>query len=673
MPRLPWLLFCVAVPCPAVGAAELPAKAPAAAVTTTESLGLSTAEAVEHENEVEPPSGDEVYAAAQQALAQAKGARERLRALHTVANLQRRRGDFAEGLSSAQEGLAEARRLGNLRLEVDFLYLVGRMHWNLSDFPRALQSHLEELRKAEELGDLARLARTHAGLGLTYHRFGRSDDARHHFELGLQLAEKAGDDRVRSSILFSLGNYYLGEANLSQAVNLHEQALALRRSHGNRRAIAASLTSLGTIAEEQGLLERAREYFAQALENFEALNYRRYIANTQRRMAEVLRKLGRTDEGLRHLRAALEVAATLNSAEVSADLYREAALTHEARGEFALALGFERRLAEAREQMRNELDRRTVAELHARYRAEQRELEITLLKRDQELQQAELRRRRFQNVALGLGLIGGVSLLGAVVFVQLQRLRAERRLRAAHEHARAQAESADRLKTRLLQMAAHDLKVPLTALHAAAAHIGDAPGADAEVRQLAAGIQSDTARMRGLVRDFLDAAAQEEGNLQLHVAELDLPALVRSAVERLRPVAAEKRQQLHCPPASALPLVRADADRLHQVFDNLIGNALKFTPIDGEIFITFGVAGAWAFAEVRDTGPGFGPEDFARIFSPGEPLATKPTGEEDSTGMGLFIARELLTLQGGRLEVQSKLGEGAVFRVLLPTVPGGQA
>ena len=382
----------------------------------------------------------------------------------------------------------------------------------------------------------------------------------------------------------------------------------------------------------------------------------------------VLRKAGRVDEALAHLQTARPIADSLKSLEVLADLYGEFSLTHEARGELAAALDFERKLEAVREEMRSAQDRQKMAELRARYREEQRELEIALLKREQELQQAEIRRRRFQNIALGVGLVGGVVLLGAVIFVQLARLRAERRMRLATDHARERAESAEQLKTRLLQMASHDLKVPLTSLHAAATLIGETPGAAASVRQLAAGIQADTSRMRALVRDFLDAAAREDGNLQLHLQDLDLAALVHRAADQLQPVAAQKGQHLHCIPAGPLPLVQADPDRLHQVFDNLIGNALKFTPPGGKIAVGFGAAGGWVFAEVRDTGPGFGPQEFARIFSPGEPLSGRPSGEEDSTGLGLFIARELVTLQGGRLEVQSKPGAGAVFRVLLPAV-----
>lgn len=623
--------------------------------------------------DLESLDGDEAWNAAQQTLAQAGTELEKLHALVTVVNLQRRRGDYTAGLIAARDGLTRARALLDTRLEVDFLYLLGRLYWNLTDYPRSLEHHLDELHVAERLGDASTLARTHGGLGLTYQRFGRQEDALSHFKSGLEFAAKAGDERMRSSLLNSLGNYYLATGANEQARAVHEEALKIREGYGNHRAISESLTNLGLIADAQGDTTKALVYLQRALTTFEALKYRRYIANTHRRLARVLRKAGRPDDALTHLQTASAIADTLGSAEVFVELYDEFSQLHEARGDFAAALEYQRKLAAVTEQMRGEQDRQRVAELRARYSAEQRELEIALLKRDQELQRVELTRRRTQAVALVGGLVGGALLLGTIIFLLRLKLKAERQLHSATEHARERAEAAERLKSRLLQIASHDLKVPLTALNATAVLIGREPQDPEAVRRLAEGIQADTARMRSLVRDFLDAAAMEDGNLQLNSTECDLGAIAQAAVQSLEPVARAKRQRLLFQAAAvALPPVNADGDRLRQVFDNLVGNALKFTPPGGDVTVVLGEAAGWVFAEVRDSGPGLGPADFARIFAPYQRLSAQPTGAgEDSTGLGLFIARELLTLQGGRLEVQSQPGSGAVFRVNLPVAGRG--
>jgi signal transduction histidine kinase len=609
------------------------------------------------------PDGDQDLAVAQSAYAAATDEPSALRALSTIVNLHRRRGDYTEGLAGADEGLARARAIRDVALQVEFLYLQGRIYWNLTDYPRSLEIHLEELVLARQLGDPFLLARTHGGLGLTYQRYERDEDALHHFHLGLTEAARATDNRMRGSLLNSLGNYHLTRGELERAVELYEEALTIRVASGNSRAIAETLTNLGLAADARGDHLSALDYLRRALVTFEALKYRRYIANTHRRMGRVLRNAGRMEDSLANIAAAERYAATLESDDVLADILYELALTQEAKGDLNAALATQRRHATLREQLRNAEDRRRMSELRARYGAEQKELEIQLLRQEQALLAAEQSRRRSRQIALISSLGGGITLLAALSFFQLLRLRGERRLRRATEDARRRAETAEQVKSQLLRMASHDLKVPLQALHATAGFIADQSEDASGVRRRARDMQSDTARMQTLVRDFLEISAVEQGHLHLHPTRVDLPAIACETAAVLRPLALRRQQQLTAhPPAGVLPHVRADAPRLRQVFENLIGNALKYTQDGGEISVLFGMQGPWVFAEVRDNGPGLKAADFARIFDP----SLSSTSAEGSNGLGLMIVRELLNLQGGRLEVQSQPGQGAVFRVLFP-------
>lgn len=589
-----------------------------------------------------------------------------LRALVRTANLQRRRGDYAAGLATAREGLERAKQSGDERLQFEFLHLIGRIEWNLTDYPHAIETHLEELRLAQKLADPKLLARAHAALGLTFQRFGQAATALEHFREALKLAEQADDQAQVASVFNSLGNHYLEVEDYARAKEMHSRALAIREKLGHTRSLADSYTNLGLVADATGDTAGALTQLERALEIYQRFGMKRYIANTHRRVATVLRRAGDLTGAQAHLEEALAIAQPLGSAEVLANIYEEYAEVAERKGDLRTALDYQRMLADATETMRGERDRQRIAELRARFDAEQRELEIRLLKRDQELQTAELRRRRSQNVALAAGLVLGVVIFGAVIVVQRVRLHAERRLLAATEHARERAENAERLKTRFLQIASHDLKTPLNALTATANLLARAPEDEAAVRRLAEGIRADTARMATLVRDFLDAAAIEDGNLEMHLSEVDLAAITRTAVETLQPVALLKRQTLTFQEPASPALVRADADRLRQIYDNLIGNALKFTPPEGRVEIALGEVDTCVYAEVRDSGPGLKPEDFGRLFAPYSRLSARPTGKESSMGLGLFITHELLALQGGRLEVESQPGKGAVFRFLLP-------
>jgi len=591
-----------------------------------------------------------------------------LTALLATVDRQRRSGDYVAGLAGARDGLARAVRRGDERLQAAFLNRQGRLFWNLGDYPDAIESNLQELRLADKLGDARLQARAHLSLGTTYYRFGRQADALVHFSLARTLAESVGDREDLAMILNGLGDYYLTAQDYDRAGEMHQRALALRQALGQKASLADSLTNLGLVAAAKGDPERALANLQQALEIYQKYKFKRYLANTHRRMATVLRQVGRTDEAVAHLQEAMRIALPLQSADVMADIYAESAATAERRGDFAAALDDERKREAETEKVRNERVRQTIAELEAKSQADAKELQIKLLQRADELKVAEIRRRRFESLALAAGLVVGLTAAGAIILLQRARLRSERLLRSATEEARGRAEEAERLKTQLLQMASHDLKVPLRALQAhAELLLAESPLAPApDVRRLAANMRSDASRMRSLVEDFLTAATMERGTLQLRMQTLDLAAVAREAAEGLLLVAAGKQQPLTLDPASTPALtVLADGPRLRQVFDNLLSNALKFSPFGGAVRVAFGRVGGWGFAEVHDSGPGLTPEDFGRLFDRERPLSAAPTGGEDSSGMGLIIARELIALQGGRLEVESRPGVGAVFRILL--------
>lgn len=621
---------------------------------------------------LDPIDAQQARTLAQKALAAARTERDALGALIELASLERRIGDYAKAMATARDGLARATALDDGRLRAEFLYLVGRIHWNLTDYPASIEAHLQELRIATTLADAAALAKAHTGLGLTYESFGQPENALEQLRAALGFATQTGDKEQLALVLNSLGNHFLDRKDYAQAGDYHRRALQLRETLGSTRGVADSLVNLGLVAEATGDPATALDDYQRACAIYEQFGLKRYLANIHRRIGATLGRAGRTDEALAHLRAALDIAEPLGSQEVLANIYAELARVHEGRGEWATALGFERRRAAAMEAVRRESDRQQVAEFNARYALERREREIERLRGDQAVHEAEIRRQRFQSVALGALLGLGVVVFAAVFWVQRTRLRAERRLRAATEEARRHAEAAERLKSRLLQIASHDLKAPLAALNASANRLERAPSDAETVARLAAGMRADTARMGALVRDFLDAAAVEAGRLHLHPASLDLATVARSAVEGLRGVADAKQQRLTLTtPPTPLNGVAAEEDRLRQVFDNLLSNALKFTPVGGAIEVVLGESANWVFAEVRDNGPGLRPQDFARIFAPQSDHSAVPTSERNSTGLGLLITRELLALHGGRLEVESQPGCGAVFRVLLPTAGRG--
>ena len=243
----------------------------------------------------------------------------------------------------------------------------------------------------------------------------------------------------------------------------------------------------------------------------------------------------------------------------------------------------------------------------------------------------------------------------------LERATAE--LRQANE----QLKSLDRLKDDFMSSVTHELRTPLTSIRALAELMRDDPKIDlAQRRQFIEIIVAETERLSRLVNQVLDMAKIESGHADWHTTELDLVALVHQAVTTTQELFHERQATVAVSVPAALPLLRADPDRLMQVLLNLLSNAAKFVPVPGgQVQVRLSADAAGVTVAVQDNGPGIHAEQQALIFErfrQGGDSANRPQG----TGLGLPISRQIIEHFGGRLWVESQPGEGATFAFHLP-------
>lgn len=226
-------------------------------------------------------------------------------------------------------------------------------------------------------------------------------------------------------------------------------------------------------------------------------------------------------------------------------------------------------------------------------------------------------------------------------------------------------------KNRFVGMAAHDLRNPLSSisttaqlLEARAEHEGNTAHARL-LRQI-----SDSADyMSDLILDMLDVSRIESGQMELLREPSDLALLVEQTLNLQHHAADEKNIQLT---ADLFPGIDLNVDRrkIIQVIDNLISNAIKYTPEGSSVVLEIGQDPNTAWLKVTDQGCGIEPSDQKKIFEPfGRIEKNRPTGGESSTGLGLFISHNIIAAHGGRLEVESISGKGSSFTMHLPVSP----
>lgn len=249
--------------------------------------------------------------------------------------------------------------------------------------------------------------------------------------------------------------------------------------------------------------------------------------------------------------------------------------------------------------------------------------------------------------------------LGRQVVAQFEAHRNFRRLQAVAEQ-----------KDELLRVASHDLKNPLQAILASAEFIGSLLDTEEhdreEVREFTALIAKRARNMKQLIEELVDGGALEDGTIQLQQEPVDLAALAHEVVTGLDSYAREKRIALELVRGATGLMVHVDLARIRQVVENLVGNAIKFSSSETTVRVQVARQDDMVWLTVTDEGPGLTEADQAKLFSKYATLSARPTAGESSTGLGLFICRELVQAHGGRIFAGNAPGHGAVFTMLLP-------
>ena len=263
-----------------------------------------------------------------------------------------------------------------------------------------------------------------------------------------------------------------------------------------------------------------------------------------------------------------------------------------------------------------------------------------------------------------VGMRGVTMDITAAVEAEIERAE----LLERESQARQQAEEASRLKEEFLATVSHELRTPLNAVVGWSRLLNSGQLDPDGARHAVEVIERNAASQRQIIEDLLDVSRIVAGKLRISTQPVDLLLIIHAAIDAVQPAAEAKEIKIATHVADPDAIVRADNERLQQVFWNLLANAVKFTPAGGTIDVYLERNGSLAEIRIEDSGPGIPQEFLPRIFERFSQADGSSTRKHGGLGLGLAIVRHLVELHGGTVSAANRESGGAVLTVKLPVM-----
>ena len=501
--------------------------------------------------------------------------------------------------------------------------LIG-VHYRLGNYAVALDlylKHLDEITSLDAKQDKANLFNNLSGI---YGALGDYTMAISMLEQTIHIRRETNDHQGLASALLNMGNVYLRQRRFEDALHIYNESLQCAQKANLNREQGAAYYAIGNVYAEQEQYEEAVANFEKALSITTAERDENNRAFTLQAIGKIYAKKVfskfNIDTAITLLNDALKEAESLQNKRAVYSILKELAIAYESAGKFEEALHYERAYRDLKDDLVGEEQQKRTQSLMILHQTEQ-------AKKDAELE-------RLKNIELADAL--------------------------------KKVEEANAFKTELLGIAAHDLKNPLQVISGFSSLIDETSSLD-EAKQHATLIQSSSARMLKLIKDLLETAALDSDKLELNKIPVNLADLLRAVAEHNRPNAEKKSQTIELDLED--DLVEIDLERMREVFENLVSNAVKYSPNGKRIVVGSRRSELGIVAFVKDEGQGLTEEDKQKLFGKFQRLSARPTGGESSTGLGLSIVKQLVELHGGKVWAESDgKDKGTTFFVELLTM-----
>lgn len=600
------------------------------------------------------------------------------------------------------------------------LSFIGLASAYKGDYKTSFEYHQSAIRVAEEQRDSVQLGYCYNNFGRLFFEQGDLTRAYNNFIKCYEIFENTNEDIGKAYVARSLSNLYKSQGDYAKALKMSLRAYRLRKKIGEPRPLISALTELGLVYGELKQKDSANISFKQAdsiaykikdnislaelkmgwaefLSNNGDINYAdtlahnaywmvvnaknyRLLPRVNLLMGQIHYKLKQYDKSMVYLKTLLSL-----TSEANLDLQRDAhfylSQIYEKQDDEQRATLHINRYLILKESLQSVELARQIEKLQFQLEIEKKESENELLKANNERKDAMVARQRLENIIL----IAAVFFVSVLSFIQYRNTKKKRltskklELQYAKIETQKQeiADQNEKLEKRnqelselnhekdtLMNIVAHDLKSPLNRIHGLAELVEVEGNVSNEQIKYLGLIKDSTRSGLDLIVDLLDVNSLEV-NREPHYSNFNLSSFLRDRVSAFGHYATVKEIEIKLIERD-IDEVSLDHEYLARIMDNLISNAIKFSPRNSLVIISAEKTNGYYVIEVKDHGPGFSSNDKKFLFQKFKKLSARPTAGETSNGLGLAIVKILVDRLGGRIELNSTPGAGSEFTISFP-------
>ncbi len=538
----------------------------------------------------------------------------------------------------------------------------GAIYYYLEIDDLALSYFLQALRISDSISYDLGVANASNNIGNIQEQHGQYEAALVSYRKARSIALRMGEKRSAVRTLANIAQVYQGLKDYDKAIEICDSALHEIEDPNDSKTYGLVYSFMGNIYRDKEDYRQALHYTDLSVKNYTAAKEEASEISALLDRAHLENILGQREAALKDATLAMQMAREFGAKITLMGCYDELALIAKGMEDPNLALQWMEKSKTLSDSIHTEESQTALANYQALYEVNQKDSEIDLLSKDKEIQEA-----RLTNVWYLFGLVSVVLLaMVSVVVILVRSNKARSRINQELQGKNEQLNNLNHEMSGILHVVAHDLKAPLNQVTGLLSVVEEEGNLNAKQEKMLGLAKKVTNNAGNLVKDLVELGSAEQQAAHLQKVPVPLKSLVAEVAAAFSAEAARKSIVLE----TALPadevICQTEPNQLRRVLENLISNALKFSPSGKNVQISLTQDAGYHRISIQDQGPGISPADQKNLYRKFHKLSARPTGGESSSGLGLAIVKTLVEQLGGDISLDSQVGVGSTFVVRIP-------